>query len=276
MAYPNIVPPRERDQVLMEIFHSQGLSREAMQSLNRCTVSLEFIFLLDLTTVDGRYLEDFVFNPGGRDRLSSFRFPRKVPTREDWNQWFDFWHAFTTTGNKLKVPLGNWINPTHRIWKWYYRAASDDLQRVEGNTLFHYKPAAGLRFTRLTQTYHMSHEEPLLPKTDHGFPISVAGLAVHRVVKLSTGPALATVADARPRFWEFLHSWGGTWMWEVMEPGKDTPADIQWIVDGLRNGTLIWTTDRSYDRKKAVDLCGVGWMIFCTNTGFRLTGAFWE
>ena len=61
-----------------------------------------------------------------------------------------------------------------------------------------------------------------------------------------------------------------------MEPGKDTPADIRWIVDGLRNGTLIWTTDGSYDRKKAVDLCGVGWMIFCTNTGFRLTGAFWE
>ena len=25
-----------------------------------------------------------------------------------------------------------------------------------------------------------------------------------------------------------------------------------------------------------MDLCGVGWMIICTNTGFRLTGAFWE
>ena len=46
----------------------------------------------------------------------------------------------------------------------------------------------------------MSQEEPLLPKTDHGFPILVAGLAVHQVVKLSTGPALATVADARTVF----------------------------------------------------------------------------
>ena len=65
-------------------------------------------------------------------------------------------------------------------------------------------------------------------------------------------------------------------MWEVIKPGKDTPADVSWIVNGLRNGALIWTTDGSYDRKKAVDLCGVGWMIFCTNTGFRLTGTFWE
>jgi hypothetical protein len=28
--------------------------------------------------------------------------------------------------------------------------------------------------------------------------------------------------------------------------------------------------------KKAIDLCGVGWIIFCTKTGFRLTGTFWE
>jgi hypothetical protein len=206
MANPSIAPPRDRDQVLMEIFHSQGLSRETMQCLSRCRVSIESIFLSDLTTVDGRYLEYFVFNPGGRNRSSSFRFPRKIPTREDWNRWFDFWHIFTTTGNKLKVPLGNWINPTYRIWKWYFRVASDDLLCVEGNTLFHYKPAAGLRFTRSTRTYHMSHEEPLLPKMDHVLPILITGLAVHQVVKLSTGPALATVADARTGFWEFLHS----------------------------------------------------------------------
>ena len=65
-------------------------------------------------------------------------------------------------------------------------------------------------------------------------------------------------------------------MWEVIEPVKETPVDISWMVDGLKNGSLIWVTDGSYDRKKAKDLCGVGWMIFCTNTGFRLTGTFRE
>ena len=65
-------------------------------------------------------------------------------------------------------------------------------------------------------------------------------------------------------------------MWELIEPGKNTPAGVQWIVDGLRNGSLIWTTDGSYDRKKAVNLCGVGWMIFCTATGFCVTGTFCE
>ena len=85
----------------------------------------------------------------------------------------------------------------------------------------------------------MSQEEPFLPNMDHGLPISVTGLAIHQVVKLSTGLALAMVADARMGFWDFLYGWGGTWMWEVMEYGKDTPVDIQWLDDGLCNGTSI-------------------------------------
>jgi hypothetical protein len=210
MAYPSIAPPRERDQVLMEIFHSPDLGQETMLSLSRCRVSLESIFLSDITTADGRYLEDFVFNPGGRDQSSSFKFPCEVPMRGDLNRWFDFWHSFTSTRDKLKVPLGNWINPTHRIWNWHYRTDSDDLQRVEGKTMFHYKPASGFCFTRSTLTYHMTHEEPISPATARGLPISDTGFSAQQVIKLSIGPALATETNARTGFWEFLHSWGGT------------------------------------------------------------------
>jgi hypothetical protein len=212
MAYPSIPPPRESDQVLMELFQSLDLSRQTVFSLNQCRVFLESIFLSDITTADGRYLEDFVFRPGGRARSSSFKFPREVPSRDDWDRWFDFWYSFTTTGDKLEVPLGNWINHTHRIWKWYYRAATDNLQWVEGATLFHYRLAAGLRLTRSTRTYIMSHEEPLPLAMANILPISVAGFSMQQVVKLSTGPALVTEADARTGFWEFLYSWGGTWM----------------------------------------------------------------
>ncbi len=142
--------------------------------------------------------------------------------------------------------------------------------------MFHYKQVAGFCLTRSTHAYLMSYKEPLSPATDHGTPILVTGVSTQRVTKLSTGPVLVAATDSRTRFWEFLHGWGGTWMWEVIEPGKDTPVDVVWIAEGLREGSLIWTTDGSYDRKRAVDLCGVGWIIFCTKTGFRLTGTFWE
>jgi hypothetical protein len=88
--------------------------------------------------VDGKYLEDFVFAPDDRDKASMFRFPRERPTQSNWNSWFNFWHNFTTTGDTLKVPLGNWISPTHCIRKWHYRADTDNLQRVKGNTIFSY------------------------------------------------------------------------------------------------------------------------------------------
>ena len=147
MAYPTIALPWERDQVIMEIFLTTDLGPDLLRSLGRCRVAHEAIFLSDLTTADGKYLKEFVFVPGSRERASTFKFPCEQPTRSNWDSWFDFWHHFTSTGDKLKVPLGYWISPTHRIWKWYYRADTDELQCVEGSTISYYKPFSGFQVT---------------------------------------------------------------------------------------------------------------------------------
>ncbi len=83
MAYPTIAFPQERDQVIMEIFHLADLSPNLIKGLGRCRVSLEAIFLSDITTADGRYLEHFVFAPGGRDKASTFTFPCNQPTQSN-------------------------------------------------------------------------------------------------------------------------------------------------------------------------------------------------
>ncbi len=51
---------------------------------------------------------------------------------------------------------------------------------------------------------------------------------------------------------------------------------MEWAANGMKNNTLVWTTDGLYDRKRAADLSRVGWIIFCKSTGLRLTGTFWE
>ncbi len=194
----DIAPPRERDLVLMDIFASRDLDREAVLSLNRCRVSLESIFLSDISTADGKYLEDFfVFNPGGRGQSSKFKFPCEVPTRGDWDSWFNFWHSYTATGNTLHVPLGNWTNPTHRIWKWHYNAATDDLIQIEGTSLIYYKPAVGFCITRSTRSYRKSNEELFTPGTDAGLPVSVIGMPGSQVTKLSVGPAIDSTTHIR-------------------------------------------------------------------------------
>jgi hypothetical protein len=65
-------------------------------------------------------------------------------------------------------------------------------------------------------------------------------------------------------------------MWEDIHNSQETKEDTTWIAAGMKTGTLIWTTDRSYNRKRATNLSGVRWIIFCRKSGLRLTGMFWE
>jgi hypothetical protein len=47
-------------------------------------------------------------------------------------------------------------------------------------------------------------------------------------------------------------------MWEGIEAGQGSPYDMTWVAEGMKNHTLIWVTDGSYNRKKAIDLCKEG------------------
>ncbi len=64
MKYHCLPLPRERDQVIMEIILDGGFSMEEIKSLSRCRGMLQCIFLSDLVTANGRFLESFVFDPG--------------------------------------------------------------------------------------------------------------------------------------------------------------------------------------------------------------------
>ena len=131
MECVTILSPRERDQVVMELIIGKVLDRKTIGSLSRCQGSLEIIFLSDMTTADGRYLEQFMFEPGSKGARSNYKFPRKSPTKKDWDTWFDFWHNYTAIGDKLHTPLQAWKSSTHRRWIWYYNSTTDDLHRIE-------------------------------------------------------------------------------------------------------------------------------------------------
>jgi hypothetical protein len=141
MSYPTILPPRECDQVIMEIIFSHDIDTTTIKGLN------EAQFLSDITTADGKYLEHFMFDPGGSAKSLQYIFPRELPTRQDWDSWINFWHAFNNTGGKLKTPLGRWTNPTHRIWMWYYREEGNELYRINGDKIALFKQTTGWQHT---------------------------------------------------------------------------------------------------------------------------------
>jgi hypothetical protein len=100
-----ITLPRERDQVVMEIMFGKNLATNTIRSLSHCRGALEIIFLSDMTTANGQYLDHFIFDPGGQTSRSTYKFPQENPMRGDGEVWFDFWHKHTATGDKLHIPL---------------------------------------------------------------------------------------------------------------------------------------------------------------------------
>ncbi len=77
-------------------------------------------------------------------------------------------------------------------------------------------------------------------------------------------------------FWKYLEAWGGTWMWKGINAAQTIKSYLTWLVEGMKSNTLVWVTDGLYDQKRAADLNGAGWIIFCNKMRLRLTGTFWE
>jgi hypothetical protein len=164
MKYPTTPFPRERDQVIMEIVLDRVSSTAEIKRINWCRGMLQCIFLSDVVVAGGRYLESFVFNPGPFKRRSDYCFPREYPSQKDWETWFEFWHSYALTGDKLAVPLGKWINPTHRKWLWY-TDPTDGLQRIKNGIAYHYLPSQGVRRTQSIPAFTYTWKEKV--RQDH-------------------------------------------------------------------------------------------------------------
>jgi hypothetical protein len=226
ISFPDIALPREQDKAMMEIIMSQDLDPEEIKRINRCRVFLKAIFLLDITTAYRKYLEHFVFEPGLTKSCSQYRFPREKPTRQDWEQWDYFWHSFTTTGGKLEMPLGGWTNPTHRIWTWYYHKGRDKLYNINGTSITYYKQDSGWRRTRATSIFLKAQEECNVLELPLGIPTSVIEISATTVTKLQEGPRSPKLTKTSQMFWEFISTWGGTWMWEGIGAGTHSKDDL--------------------------------------------------
>ena len=118
------------------------------------------------------------------------------------------------TGDKLHIPLGKWLAPTHRIWIWYYSPTSNDLYQIKEEKVQHYLPASNHQQTRSATTYTFVWEEDITPDFKTGMQTSVVSFSNNNANKLNKGDTLAKGTSLPTDFWDFLETWGGMWMWE--------------------------------------------------------------
>jgi hypothetical protein len=82
MEYKEIPYPRERDKVVMDIIVAENLTRAEICSLNRCRGFLGVIFLSDMATADGKYLEQILFDPQENSTKSKSKFLERNKTKQ--------------------------------------------------------------------------------------------------------------------------------------------------------------------------------------------------
>ena len=272
--YPTQPLPRESDALLTHIFTTGGVSTSTLRSLNRCRNFLGLLFLSDMTSADGRFLESRFLAPTGVRRSfgTSLSFPRERPSSADWAAWRIFWEAYTGVGRTLHRPLGRWIERGHRQWEFYYDDERDAIEQRTPDGVSYYMPAQHGRPTRGTRAYRLVsvHNDGRNPV---GQPCSVACAGRHEVRYLCQGPRQQHGIPREKTFLEFLRSWGGEWMWHNV--GNDD-ATLDWLITAIERGTTVWVTDGSYNKELAPTISGAGWVIYCTETNKRLYGNFYE
>jgi len=118
---------------VVHLFWDAGYRGQQLQGLNRCRLALKLLFLSDIATACGRFINiSLVLRPASQDKgVSAFVFPNEHLSQVDWRLWLDFWTAFAGPGWSLQNPLGTWEHPTHQRWDWFYDARDDLLIHSE-------------------------------------------------------------------------------------------------------------------------------------------------
>ncbi len=122
MEYVPLQLPQQNDALIVTILQRAGYTGNKIATLNRCRITNKMLFLSDIATACGRYIDCTLLGPLAPwlgPRLT-YTFPQEVPSSKDWLLWRTFRMLYLGLGGLLHIPLGEWLHPSHRIWEWFY------------------------------------------------------------------------------------------------------------------------------------------------------------
>jgi hypothetical protein len=163
MEYPTLHLPRHNDTLIVTMLQRAGYTGDKLIALNRCCIANKMLFLSDITTACGQYMDCNLLSPttswlGPR---STFRCPWQLPSSKDWILWKTFWTAFLGASGLLYIPLGDWLNTSHRIWEGFHDPLKDQLQHLRDNVQTVYDLVKTKQNTRYRQVYSMQYTDAL-------------------------------------------------------------------------------------------------------------------
>ncbi len=139
LAYQRQLPPRRNDVTIMSFPMDCDLPMNTLAVMNRCRNFLHALFLSDIGTADGKFLNrQFLTRNNLRPLESSLPFPREQPTRSDWLVWIGTWSMVTLASFKLHSDLGPWIYPSPVPWRWFHNVELNCVTQTTGDITHFY------------------------------------------------------------------------------------------------------------------------------------------
>ena len=274
LSYNNIPAPRERDCEIVSLITQYEKSAPIQRALNRVRLKLQAIFLSCIVSYSGTQISNENLFPQMEESnmVSTYRFPRQQPTTKDWVHWRNFWYK-VYPNLQLPLPLGKWISPSHRVWRWVLDPDKDILFRQSLSNVEYYTRVT-ISTTRAGGAFSKVGETDCMPRG--GIPVDAQPISPNNydgVTIRQGGWTFPSQVVLKPTFWQALDTQGGSWMWEQMT--GDT-SDMSWLATALINGTLIMAADGSYNSNKSTLISGAGWIIRCLSSGKSIQGSAYE
>jgi hypothetical protein len=146
---PQFAYLRQHDQLLMDGFVKQGLSKSELSKVNTCRLHLQVLSIADITDGCGEHITSNAWN-GVRAPQHTSRYkwgfqPR--PPETFWLVWKKAVGQLCGRDRRLHQPLGYWTAEGCQHWMWWYDSTTDSLYRRHSDGSFNY-PDKSSRNTR--------------------------------------------------------------------------------------------------------------------------------
>ena len=141
--------PRRFDRALMEIFNGWSIKKKEMQTLNRCRIYMQVIFVSDIVDFEGKVIMEEALDVR-QTRPSCLAWSRQVrPPLGDRKIWLKYISRLCTIATRLTTQLGQWCELPHQIWPYMVSKNKLTLLRHIGGVQKEMNPVSNSTYEKL-------------------------------------------------------------------------------------------------------------------------------
>jgi Reverse transcriptase (RNA-dependent DNA polymerase) len=258
---PQFASLRQHDQLLMEVFATQGLSNKDLVKVNICRLHLQVLSIADITEGCGERITSNAWN-GVKALQHVSRYTWGVQPRPPEAFWLVWKRAVTQLcgrDRRLHQPLGHWTVDGCKHWIWWYDGLTETLYRRQPDGTVSYPDKSSRNTRRAAWRFN---DQMIIPSD---IPLSATPCTVIQQGRFllfqGTSPRIyelpAIMPSAYQSFPLFLASLTSqAWVFENVQFQGSCVS----IAQSIRQGTCSCVTDGSFKEQhgtaawKIVDL----------------------